>query len=68
MGTETVSFSTGNERSQTYASASAVNSRGIIPNNGYDRYNFTFRNTSSFLRTSSSSTQVPAISSRKTAT
>ena len=43
VGTETVSFSTGNERSQTYASASAVNSRGIIPNNGYDRYNFTFR-------------------------
>ena len=50
VGTETVSFSTGNERSQTYASASAVNSRGIIPNNGYDRYNFTFRNTSSFLK------------------
>ena len=50
VGTETVSFSTGNERSQTYASAGAVNSRGIIPNNGYDRYNFTFRNTSSFLK------------------
>ena len=33
-----------------YASAGAVNSRGIIPNNGYDRYNFTFRNTSSFLK------------------
>lgn len=49
-GTETVSFSTGSERSQTYLSAGAVNSRGIIPNNGYDRYNFTFRNTSSFLK------------------
>lgn len=50
VGTESVTFSTGNNRNQTYASASAVNSRGIIPNNGYDRYNFTIRNTSSFLK------------------
>lgn len=50
VGTETVTFSTGTDRNQTYVSASAVNSRGIIPNNGYDRYNFTFRNTSSFFR------------------
>lgn len=50
VGTETVSLSTGTERNQTYLSASAVNSRGIVPNNGYDRYNFTFRNTSSFLK------------------
>lgn len=49
VGTETVALSTGTERNQTYLSASAVNSRGIIPNNGYSRYNFTFRNTTSFL-------------------
>lgn len=30
-------------------SAAVVNSDGIIPNNTYDRYNFTFRNTSHFL-------------------
>ena len=30
-------------------SAAAVNSRGIIPNNKYERYNFTFRNTTLFL-------------------
>ena len=47
-GTESVSLSTGTEKNQTYFSAAAVNSRGIVPNNGYDRYNFTFRNTTSF--------------------
>ena len=50
VGTESVTFSTGNNRNQTYASASAVDSRGMVPNNGYDRYNFTIRNTSSFLK------------------
>ncbi len=49
IGTETISLSTGTERNQTYVSAGAVNSKGIIPNNKYDRYNFTFRNTTSFL-------------------
>ena len=48
-GTESVSLSTGTEKNQTYFSAAAVNSRGIVPNNGYDRYNFPFRNTTSFL-------------------
>ena len=48
--TETVSISTGNEKNQTYFSAGAVNSDGYIPNNKYYRYNFTFRNTSKFLR------------------
>ena len=48
-GTESVSLSTGTEKNQTYFSAAAVNSRGVIPNNGYDRYNFTFRNTTSLL-------------------
>ncbi|MBE8712472.1 SusC/RagA family protein [Sphingobacterium sp. KB22] len=49
ISTEALTFSTGNERNQTYASAGAVNSTGIVPNNKYDRYNFTLRNTSKFL-------------------
>ena len=48
--TETVALSTGTEKNQTYVSASAVNSKGMVPNNDYDRYNFTFRNTTSFLK------------------
>ena len=46
---ESFSLSAGTERNQTYFSAAAINSRGIVPNNSYDRYNFTFRNTTSFL-------------------
>ena len=49
IGTESVTLSTGTEHNQTYLSAAAVNSRGIIPNNKYDCYNFTFRNTTLFL-------------------
>ena len=48
--TETLTLSTGSEKNQTYLSASAVNSAGIVPNNKYNRYNFTFRNTTSFLQ------------------
>ncbi len=47
--TESVSLSTGTEKNQTYFSAAALNSKGIVPNNTYSRYNFTFRNTTSFL-------------------
>lgn len=47
--TETVALTTGNEKNQTYFSAGLVNSDGIIPNNEYRRYNFTFRNSTSFL-------------------
>ncbi len=47
--TESISLSTGTDKNQTYLSAAAVNSNGIIPNNKYDRYNFTFRNTTKFL-------------------
>lgn len=50
VATETVALSTGTEKNQTYFSASAVNSVGMVPNNDYDRYNFTFRNTTSFLQ------------------
>lgn len=49
IGTESISFSTGTDKNQTYASAAAVNSKGIVPNNKYNRYNFTVRNTTSFL-------------------
>ncbi len=47
--TNTISFSTGTEKNQTYFSAASTNAKGIIPNNKYERYNFTFRNTTSFL-------------------
>ncbi|OUN77178.1 SusC/RagA family protein [Alistipes sp. An54] len=47
--TNAVTFSGGSEKNQTYFSAAAVNSDGIIPNNYYDRYNFTFRNSTQFL-------------------
>jgi TonB-linked SusC/RagA family outer membrane protein len=47
--TNSVSLATGNEKSQTYLSAASTNAKGILPNNGYDRYNFSFRNTTSFL-------------------
>ena len=48
--TESVSVSMGNEKNQTYISGSALDSEGVVPNNGYHRYNFTFRNTTSFLQ------------------
>lgn len=47
--TESFSLSTGTEKNQTYFSGSALNSGGIIPNNRYNRYNFTVRNTSKLL-------------------
>ncbi len=45
-----ISFSTGTSRNQTYASVATTNASGIIPNNTYERYNFTFRNTANFLK------------------
>ncbi len=44
-----VALSTGNEKNQTYISAATINSNGVVPNNQYDRYNFTIRNTTTFL-------------------
>lgn len=41
-----VTFSSGTEKNQTYASVSATNSTGIIPTTEYNRYNFSLRNTS----------------------
>ena len=42
-------FTTGTEKNQTYASVATTNSTGILPNNAYNRYNFSIRNTAKFL-------------------
>ena len=47
--TNSFTLSGGSEKNQTYFSAAAVNSDGLMPNNEYNRYNFTFRNTTHFL-------------------
>jgi TonB-linked SusC/RagA family outer membrane protein len=47
--TSSINFSTGTDKSQTYISVGHVYSRGIIPNNNFDRSNFTARNTSLLL-------------------
>ncbi|WP_287828867.1 TonB-dependent receptor [Bacteroides sp.] len=44
-----VTLTTGNKHNQTFASIASTNSKGIVPNNTYDRYNFTVRNTSKML-------------------
>lgn len=43
-----VALSTGNDKNQTYISASTTNTTGIVPESSYDRYNFTARNTTKF--------------------
>lgn len=45
-----VTFSTGTSKNQTFASAAATNSTGILPNTKYNRYNFSIRNTANFLQ------------------
>jgi TonB-linked SusC/RagA family outer membrane protein len=47
--TTSLSFSTGNEKSQTYISLGNVRANGIIPNNDFGRSNITARNTTTFL-------------------
>lgn len=47
--TNSVTLSTGTDKNQTYFSVASVNSQGIVPNNRYNRFNFTFRNTTNFL-------------------
>lgn len=44
-----VSLSFGSENSQNYLSFATNNSSGIIPNNTYNRYNFTFKRSSNLL-------------------
>ncbi|ADV43844.1 SusC/RagA family TonB-linked outer membrane protein [Bacteroides helcogenes] len=43
-----LTLTTGTKTNQTFVSVATTNSKGIIPNNKYDRYNFTVRNTASF--------------------
>ena len=45
----TISMTAGTQKNQTYFSVGTTNSSGIIPNSKYNRYNFTIRNTTSFL-------------------
>lgn len=49
MFNNSISMSMGSKTNQTYFSAAAVNSKGIVPNNKYHRYNVLLRNTSSLL-------------------
>lgn len=44
-----LTLTVGTKQNQTFASISSTNSNGIVPNNSYDRVNFTIRNTSTFL-------------------
>lgn len=44
-----ISLSTGSETNQTYFSVATVNARGIVHNNDFERYNISFRNSSSML-------------------
>lgn len=46
----TISLTTGTDKNQTYLSVGTTNANGIIPNSKYNRYNFTIRNTTTFLK------------------
>ena len=45
-----LSVSAGNAMNQTYFSASSLNSRGLIHNNTFNRYNFSIRNTAQLVK------------------
>lgn len=47
--TNTLSITAGTKRNQTYFSAASVNTRGIVPNNVYNRYNFSLRNSATLI-------------------
>ncbi len=48
--TNSIGITSGTDRNQTYFSAASVNTRGIIPNNVYNRYNFSLRNTTELIK------------------
>lgn len=48
--TNSLSLTAGNERNQTYFSASSMNAAGIVPNSEFNRYNFTLRNTTELIK------------------
>lgn len=45
-----LSFSTGNDKHQLYASAATTNTADILPNSEYNRYNFSMRTSSKFFK------------------
>ncbi|MDR0729311.1 MAG: SusC/RagA family TonB-linked outer membrane protein [Prevotellaceae bacterium] len=45
-----LTVSSGTERNQTFVSVSSLNARGIVPNNLYNRYNFTVRNSTALMQ------------------
>lgn len=45
-----LNISAGTKTNQTFVSLAATNSKGIIPNNEYYRYNFSFRNTALLMK------------------
>ena len=45
-----LSLSTGNDRSQTFVSAAVANARGIVHNNNVDRFNLSVRNTTDLVK------------------
>lgn len=47
--TNAITVSGGTDKNQSFLSASSTNSQGLVPNNKYNRYNFTFTNTSYLL-------------------
>lgn len=47
--TTAVNASMGTEKNQTFLSFASTDARGILPTNGYYRYNFSVRNTAKFL-------------------
>ncbi|WP_455000377.1 SusC/RagA family TonB-linked outer membrane protein [Capnocytophaga leadbetteri] len=48
--TNSIGLSGGTEKNQTYFSAASTNAEGVIPNNHYNRYNFTVRNSTNLWK------------------
>lgn len=44
-----LTFSVGNDKNQTFASAAVTNAPGVMPESDYNRYNFSIRNTTKFF-------------------
>lgn len=44
-----LTFTVGNDKNQTFASAAVTNAPGVMPESDYNRYNFSIRNTTKFF-------------------
>lgn len=44
-----LTFTVGNDKTQTFASAAVTNAPGVMPESDYNRYNFSIRNTTKFF-------------------